>query len=203
MADLSFRTDSQKASRSVETRIKISVFHFPLIWLLSGVMFYGAFHAVRAVRNGTVRKRPAAFGSSVAVALLIAWFWALPLVGRLTQPAQPGESSLCTTRSLTATPMAGPVTIGYSRAGFCPVQVTIRKGDTVRFVADDGVSMRIAADYPPFNQQEDGREYSFTFTEVGTYSYFDGPAPTQGLRRFISELLGDTQVFQGTVIVTE
>jgi plastocyanin len=181
---------------------KISVFHFPLIWLLSGMMFYGAFHALGAMRVGTARKRPAAFGASVALALVIAWFWAAPLIGRLTRPAEPGESSLCGTRSVIATPTTGPVTIGYSDAGFCPVHVTIRKGNTVTFVADEEASLRIASDYPPLNHQADGRAYSLTFTEVGTYSYSDDPS-TRGLRKLISELLGDTQAFQGTVVVAE
>jgi plastocyanin len=99
--------------------------------------------------------------------------------------------------------MTGPVTIGYSDAGFCPVHVTIRKGTSVTFVADEEASLRIASDYPPFNQKQDGREFAFTFTEAGTYSYHDGPSTTHAFRKFISELLGDTQVFQGTVVVTE
>jgi plastocyanin len=179
----------------------ISVFHFPLIWLVSGVMLYSAFYAIGAMRGRKVKEGPIAFGLSIAVAVLIAWYWALPMLSRLTKIIAPNQTNLCAEPFIDAT-MTRSVTVHYSE-GFCPVEVKIKKGATVRFVAAEGISMRITSDYAPFNQKEAAGEYAFTFTEVGIYSYYDSPSPTDPFWKFISEFLGKTQVFQGTVNVTE
>jgi plastocyanin len=181
----------------------ISIFHFPLIWLLSGIMLYGAFHAGRAIRSHTVSERPIAFGASLAVAVVLALFWASPMVVRLTEPAEPPNGTASCTQPATKAPRTGTVTVDYTEYGFCPVHVAIKKGSTVKFVATEGVSMRITSDYVAFNQKAAARSYSFRFTEVGTYPYRTGPSSDNPVRRLMSEITGKTKTFQGTVRVTD
>jgi plastocyanin len=181
----------------------ISIFHFPLIWLLTGIMLYGAFHAVRGMRSHTVRQRPVAFGVSLVVAVILASFWAWPMVDRLTEPAETRGGAASCTKPVAATPLTGTVTVDYTAYGFCPVHVVITKGSTVKFVAAQGSSMRIASEYAAFNQKTASSQYSFTFAEVGTYPYRTGPSSTNPVKKFISEITGETQAFQGTVRVTD
>jgi hypothetical protein len=61
----------------------ISVPHFPLIWLLAGILFYCVFYAVGTIRAGKVRERAVRFGVSVAVALLLGLFWLFPMLAML------------------------------------------------------------------------------------------------------------------------
>ena len=178
----------------------ISVFHFPLIWLLSTSMLYGFLQAGDLIRNGRVN-RPVVFALSIVGSVALSLLWAVPLVNRLTKPVIAGEASVCTTPVAEA-PMTGPATIRYSEYGFCPVEVHIATGQTVTFAAAGGTSMRIASEYPAFNQNEAGPAYSFTFTEAGTYAYRDSPSEAQPVRRFLSELFGKTRMFQGRIKVT-
>lgn len=69
----------------------ITVWHFPLIWLLAGVMSYCVFYAVRTIRDGKVKERAITFSVSVLVAALLALYWLLPMVAGLLQSF--GESS--------------------------------------------------------------------------------------------------------------
>ena len=63
----------------------ISVWHFPLIWLLAGILFYLVFYAVRTIRDGKVKERVITFGLSVAGAVLLTLFWLFPMLVGLIQ----------------------------------------------------------------------------------------------------------------------
>lgn len=177
----------------------LSVFHYPLIWLLLSVMFFGAFYAVGAVRGHRVRGHRIAFGLSVLVTALILVFYAVPLVGRLTVPANDTAASC----SAPTNPTTNPLVIHYSNSGFCPVRVTVSSGTTVTFVADNGVSMRIYSDYPRLRQAHGGGEFSTTLTKPGTFLYTDSPSVGSSFSKFLSELLGRTQTHQGVVKVVK
>jgi len=60
---LEILTENPEATHS------ISIWHFPLIWLLAGIFFYLVFYAVGTVRYGKVKERTVTFSFSVAVAL--------------------------------------------------------------------------------------------------------------------------------------
>lgn len=61
----------------------ITVWHFPLIWLLASILFYCVFYAVGTVRGGKVKERAIAFSLSVAFAVLLALFWGYPMISSL------------------------------------------------------------------------------------------------------------------------
>src|SRR5262245_61457781 len=63
----------------------ITVWHFPLIWLLAGILFYCVLYAVGIIRAGKVKERAIPFSFSVAVAALLALFWLLPMLAGLLQ----------------------------------------------------------------------------------------------------------------------
>ena len=66
-----------------EANHSISFWHFPVIWLLAGILFYSVFYAVRIVRGGRVKERIVAFGFSVTMATLITLFWLFPMLVQL------------------------------------------------------------------------------------------------------------------------
>jgi hypothetical protein len=61
----------------------ISVWHFPLIWLLAGILSYSVFYAVGIVRGGKIKERMVAFIVSVAVAAILGLFWLYPMLAYL------------------------------------------------------------------------------------------------------------------------
>jgi hypothetical protein len=61
----------------------ISVWHFPLIWLIASIFFYLVFYAVRTVRNGKVKERAITFSISVVGAAFLALFWVYPMLAGL------------------------------------------------------------------------------------------------------------------------
>ena len=63
----------------------ITVWHFPLIWLLAGILFYCVFYAVGIVRAGKVKERMVPFILSAAVAAILGLFWLLPMLAGLVQ----------------------------------------------------------------------------------------------------------------------
>lgn len=63
----------------------ISVFHFPVIWLLAGILFYCVFYVVGTIRSGKVKERAITFILSIVVAVLLALYWILPMVGGLLE----------------------------------------------------------------------------------------------------------------------
>ena len=76
---LEILTENPEATNS------ISVWHFPLIWLLAGIFFYSVFYAVGTVRGGKVKERAMTFSFNVAVAALLALFWVYPMLVGLMQ----------------------------------------------------------------------------------------------------------------------
>ena len=61
----------------------ISIWHFPLIWLLSGILFYCVFYAVGTVHGGKIKERMVPFSVSVAVGAILALFWLYPMLAQL------------------------------------------------------------------------------------------------------------------------
>ena len=72
-------------TQNSEATNSISVWHFPLIWLLAGIFFYNLFYAVGTVRGGKVQERAITFRFNVAVAALLALFWPYPMLAGLMQ----------------------------------------------------------------------------------------------------------------------
>ena len=68
-----------------EATNSISVWHFPLIWLLAGILFYCVFYAVGIVRASKVKERMVALTLSVAVAAILGLFWLYPMLASLIQ----------------------------------------------------------------------------------------------------------------------
>ncbi len=168
----------------------LSVWHFPVIWLIASILSYCVIYAVGIIRSGKVNKRPIPFGISVVIGLLIALYWLAPMLtglyDGLANPVATSEKTGSPTISESAVPRAradsaqpakpakpAPVTIHEQKDGFRPTDVRIKRGATVRFVAAGGVSMQVTSDYADFNQGVSGDEYSFTFTTAGIYKYHD------------------------------
>ena len=63
----------------------ITVWHFPLIWLMAGILFYCVFYAVGIMRAGQVKERAIPFSFTVAGAAVLALFWLLPMIAGLLQ----------------------------------------------------------------------------------------------------------------------
>jgi hypothetical protein len=76
---LEILTENPEATNS------ISVWHFPLIWLLAGILSYLVFYAVGTVHSGKVKERAIPFSFSVVVAALLALFWLYPMLAGLLQ----------------------------------------------------------------------------------------------------------------------
>ena len=76
---LEILTENPEATNS------ISVWHFPLIWLLAGLLFYCVLYAVGIVRGGKVKERAFTFSFSVVGAVLLALFWLYPMLVGLMQ----------------------------------------------------------------------------------------------------------------------
>jgi ABC-type multidrug transport system permease subunit len=76
---LEILTENPEATNS------ISIWHTPLIWLLASIFFYCVFYAVGTVRGGKVKERAITLSLSVALAILLALFWAYPMISSLMQ----------------------------------------------------------------------------------------------------------------------
>lgn len=105
------------------------------------------------------------------------------------------------------TPAASPVIITFSDTGYSPASVTIKKGETVRYVNNSSMgTWPASANHPShtiypqksasdclgssFDSCRDlkpGESWEFTFNEVGTWGYHDHSHAK----------------FRGTVVVTE
>ena len=72
-------------TQNPEATNSISVWHFPLIWLLAGILFYLVFYAVRTVRAGKVKERAITFTLSVVAAAILALVWLYPMLAGLIQ----------------------------------------------------------------------------------------------------------------------
>jgi hypothetical protein len=63
----------------------ITIWHFPLIWLLAGTLFYCVFYAVKIARGGEIKERIVAFIVSVTMAAILGLFWLYPMLASLIQ----------------------------------------------------------------------------------------------------------------------
>ena len=63
----------------------ITIWHFPLIWLLASILSYSVIYAVRTVRSGKLKERKVPFIVSLAVAVLLGLFWLYPMLAQLVQ----------------------------------------------------------------------------------------------------------------------
>jgi thiosulfate reductase cytochrome b subunit len=61
----------------------ISIWHFPLIWLLAGIFFYLVYYVVATVRGGKVKERMIPLSLSLAAAALLALFRVYPMLAGL------------------------------------------------------------------------------------------------------------------------
>ncbi|MBI5466798.1 MAG: cupredoxin domain-containing protein [Candidatus Kerfeldbacteria bacterium] len=103
-----------------------------------------------------------------------------------------------TTGSFTTTPSVTAQTVTITSSGVSPKTVTIKAGDTVKFVNNDSTAHQISSNphpthtgYPGFDSLSgvaNGSSYSFTFTRTGSFGYHDHDDSTNSK-------------FQGTVIV--
>lgn len=97
-----------------------------------------------------------------------------------TPTATPTDGTTPTPTS-TTTPAPKTVEVKYTSAGFSPSTITIKKGDTIKFINNSDSSFRPASnphpthtDYPEFDAKQliaAGGSWSFTFTKVGTWGY--------------------------------
>ncbi len=76
-------------------------------------------------------------------------------------------------------------TVIYADSGFSPNSLNVKIGTTVKFINESNRQMWVASDphpvhtdYSSFDQLSDGDEYSFTFTEAGSYPYHNHLVPT-------------------------
>ena len=91
-----------------------------------------------------------------------------------TQPIKPTTPTANTTAQ-------ADVEITYTDSGFAPTTITIKEGQTVRFLNTSNKLMWVASDphpthtdYPGFDQLTavaKGKDYVFTFTKIGTWGY--------------------------------
>ena len=74
---LEILTENPQATKS------ISIWHTPLIWLLASTLCYLVLYAAGTVRGGKIKERTITFSLSVAAAVLLALFWAYPMLAGL------------------------------------------------------------------------------------------------------------------------
>ncbi len=142
----------------------------------------------------------------VAVVVLALVGAAYAFKSQIKSAVMPKTAALVETTTVpVAVPTASPtgavaasVEVDYTATGFSPASVTVKKGETVKFVNKTTSPMSVASnphpthtDYPGFDQfkssQKGQAEYDFVFDKVGTWGYHNHAKP------------GDT----GTVVVTE
>ena len=111
------------------------------------------------------------------------------LIGDESTPTpSPSTTSMRTpTPTPTPTPAAMIHTVSYTSSGYSPSVVTIRAGDTVKFVNNSSNNMWPASDphpthtnYPEFDPMTSispGGQWSFTFSKPGTWGYHDHLTP--------------------------
>jgi len=79
--------------------------------------------------------------------------------------------------------------VNFTDNGFSPASVTIKQGETVRFVNQSSELIWVASnphpthtDYPGFDEKmavSIGGTYDFTFTKIGTWGYHNHKDPAQ------------------------
>ncbi|HKZ35920.1 MAG TPA: cupredoxin domain-containing protein [Patescibacteria group bacterium] len=100
----------------------------------------------------------------------------------LTRPVQAPEAQPV------SQPSPATNTIAYTDTGFSPKSITVKPGTTVTFVNESSTDMWVASalhpthlELPGFDQlqgEPKGATYSFTFEDIGTWSFHDHLNPT-------------------------
>lgn len=90
----------------------------------------------------------------------------------------------------TPTQISTGLTITFDGKSFTPANLTVKKGQTVKFVNNSSNSMWVAAnpfptssEYPAFNEKSgvaSGSSWSFTFDKTGTWFYHNHYIPALG-----------------------
>lgn len=109
-----------------------------------------------------------------------------------TPEATPPVDTAPTASSPSATQSATEV--DYTDSGFSPATITIKVGDSVKFVNKTNSPMWVASnphpthtDLPGFDEKNSDPEFTYTFTKIGSWGYHNHRNPSDG----------------GTVVVTE
>ena len=94
------------------------------------------------------------------------------------------------TPASTPTQTSSALVVTYTDKGFSPSSLTIKKGQTVKFINDSSNKMWVAAnpfpsssEYPAFNAKSgvaSGSSWSFTFDKTGVWFYHNHFSPAQG-----------------------
>lgn len=116
-----------------------------------------------------------------------------PVVESTPTPTTPAPTSTPeVTPPVTTTQTANEV--DYTDSGFSPATLTVKVGDTVKFVNKSANPMWVASnphpthtDLPGFDEKSTATEYSYTFTKVGSWGFHNHRNPSDG----------------GTIVVTE
>lgn len=104
-------------------------------------------------------------------------------------PTASATSTPIRTSTPTPTPVPGPTThtVSYTNSGYTPGVITVKAGDTVKFVNNSSSNMWPASNnhpthtiYPEFDAKTAiplGGQWSFTFSKLGTWGYHDHLMP--------------------------
>jgi plastocyanin len=92
----------------------------------------------------------------------------------------------------TAPPTSSALTVTFTDKGFSPTSLTVKKGQTVKFVNNSSSKMWVAAnpfpsssEYPAFNEKAgvaSGSSWSFTFDKTGVWFYHNHYNQTLGAK---------------------
>lgn len=99
----------------------------------------------------------------------------------------PSPTSPAPSPSPPPVPASKTYTISYTNACYSPANLTIKKGDTVKFINNSNKSMWPASDDHPAHDEyaefdsrsgiSQGGSYSFTFSRAGSWGYHDHNKP--------------------------
>ncbi len=91
----------------------------------------------------------------------------------------------------------GKPTVSYIPEGFRPKRMTIKEGDTVRFVNFSPLEMQLVAEepenLPEFDQEQPEKEYKHTFEEPGEWQYHNKIRPEDSGYIVVRERFDDDQ----------
>ena len=119
----------------------------------------------------------------------------LPTSTPTTTPKTPAPTKPAPTAP--TPPTTSALTVTFTSKGFSPASLTVKKGQTVKFINNSAGNMWVAAnpfpsssEYPAFNEKAgvaSGSSWSFTFDKVGTWYYHNHYVPAQGARIIVSQ----------------
>ncbi len=102
------------------------------------------------------------------------------------------SSTNAATIASTTSANSSNLTVTFNGKSFSPTSLTIKKGQTVKFVNNGSEKMWVAsnpfpssADYPAFNEKSGadvGSSWSFTFDKTGVWFYHNHYHPAQGAK---------------------